>query len=194
MNDPLHREILENLMVLNSEQKVNEVVDMINSIHFTNSAEIIISLLRTASRIIHPSASLFLLKFVSAYAKKDQKFLKSCVDDLPSIVLFCYQSCDSNEKATLRMYVSGWKMRVAPWPEVAHQTEGALGIQDNKASLSSFVEMISPSPVLLHSLSLLVKEGDKMQTEPLQTLVTEASGRLALVIRSINHIRLMVGT
>jgi len=179
---------------VNSEERVNELVDLCNSIHSTNSGDTIASLVRNASRIIHPSMSLFLLKFVSAYSKKDQKFVKSIVEDLHDTVLFCYQSCSSEEKETIRMYISGWRMRVSPWPEVGDRARGTLDLFDNRQYLLQLSELIKPPSQFSKSLLEVVQEGEKLEPDVLSKLVTEASERLSVVITGINEIRNMVGT
>ncbi len=181
-------------MNLNSEQRVNELVDLCHSVYLTSSAESFGSLLRAASRVIHPACSLFLLKFISAYAKKDYKFLAHVIHDLPTIVLLVYQSCDPGEKAVIRMYISGWRMRVSPWPEAAEQTLGALTLFDHSHSLHVLAQSVMPTSGLVGSLSQVTQEGDKLQTDALVKLVQDASERLAVVVSSINQIRSMVGT
>lgn len=194
MNDPLYSEILARLISLNSESSVNELADLCHSVYLGNSAESLASLLRVASRIIHPAGSLFLLKFISAYAKKDQKFLKCITEDLSGIVLHVYQSCHPGEKETIRLYVSGWRMRVSPWPDAAVQAEGALILADNIASLQPLAKALSPVPELIQSLGGILQGGDKLESEALAKVVSQATDRLRVVISCINQIRNIVGT
>jgi hypothetical protein len=193
MNDTLTREVYMRLTVINSEQRVNELVDICNSVHSTNLSESVAGLVQSASRIIHPSNSLYLLKFVSAFAKRDFKFAKDIFDRLPDIVLFCYQACSESERSTIRMYVSGWKMRASPWPEIAHKCESSILLLKSLSSLRGVETYVNPPSKMLELLSAIVRDGDKSQPETLQSVSMFASERLDILVSSINQIRSIVG-
>ena len=192
MNDPITREIHARLTILSSEDRVNELVDICNSVHSTNLSESVASLVHKVSRIIHPSNSLYLLKFISAFSKKDSKFAKAVLDDLADTVLFCYQACSESEQVTIRLYVSGWKMRVSPWPDIARKSEAIMALRDCKHSLHGLETDVNAPPEMRELLSSIAQNGDKSQPETLISMSKHASDRLAVLVSSINRIRSIV--
>ena len=189
MNDPLTREIWDKLSRLSSEAQVSSLVDSCMSVSSPTVSENISALVQAVSMVIHPSNSLYLLKFISAYSKKDAKFFNRISSVIPEIVVFCFQSSTVEVQETILLYVSGWKMRVSPWPQVAEQTENALSILRHRADLSRAMSSLPAPAEFLDLLHSVCREGDKVGIDNLLKLKDHASGRLDVVIAAINQIR-----
>lgn len=177
MSDVLFEELDQKLLGLSSDRQVNELVDLSASVQSTLKSEFLAYSVRSASCRMHSARVLFLLKFVSLYAKKDDKFFKLIERFLPQVCAVCYSnSCD---KETLELFVGGWKMRVAPWPVIAESAMNLIKTSKHK-------------PDLVHVCNLLSGNFPNQIRHHPEDAVALAEDRLDKVIAAINVLHRVV--
>ena len=155
IEDPLYRGLYIGMQSLQSDHSVNELVDMCNTVHSNQISDALVSMTGNASRTINPSNSLFLLKFILAYSKKDIRFTKQIESEMPSIVLFSYQNNTITTKETIRLFVSGWRMHVTPWPSIADKAEGLLKLLDYQEDLRGVIDSLRYQPNTMNDDALV---------------------------------------
>jgi hypothetical protein len=134
-SDILYEELESKLMTLCSDRKVAELVDLCSLVQSTGKSQFIAHSALRACKCMHRDNMLYLLKFVSLYAKKDLIFFKFIENFLTSICLSCYRL--TSQRDTLELYIAGWQMRTAPWPSIASRVQNSLTLLKHGDTIKS---------------------------------------------------------
>lgn len=174
MKDPLFAEIERKLRCLNSDAKVNMLTDLVSSMQSNLISETMARLVGSTCRHASPENGIFLIKFVTVYSKKDQKFFKCIEDTLPGIVLLCSQV--SSDKHTLKLYVEGWQMGGKVWQSIASKSLGLLKLY----------EIADPLREVIAGLDGRQVKDALMNATNKAEIISACEVRLEQVIRALN--------
>lgn len=140
-NDILFDELEDKMLNLSSDRQVNELVDLCNLVQSSVVSEFLVQSVKRVSARMHASRVLFLMKFVSLYAKRDGIFFKSIEKSLPQICSTCYEN--AYDKETLLLFIAGWKMRISPWPVIAASAISLIEISEHKQELEQVCDVLA---------------------------------------------------
>jgi hypothetical protein len=108
--------------------------------------------------------------------------MKLLEQDLPSIVLYCYQNNANEGRETIRLFVSGWKMHVSPWPSIAAKSEGYIKLIDFAGDIRAMISDLQRDDQFRVSLTA------NLSCPITEDVISQATERLETVISSINTI------
>ena len=114
----MFEEIERKLRCMNSDAKISQLIDLLSSIQSLSDAKLV-ELVKESARQSTPRSGIYLIKFISSFSRKSSRFLKLIQEDLPGVVLFCFQVATPDDKPTIILLVEGWRMMGVVWSEIA---------------------------------------------------------------------------
>jgi hypothetical protein len=167
--DEVFRQIDRALLLLDSDQKVHGLIETVTAISPTWD-HVAQSVLLT-SRLVGPSRSLFLVKFMHLLGKKDMKFFVAIKGFVASVVVSCFQVAGDRED--LKLYVTSWLMN-NQWKQVAEQSLSAIVLFENRYQLEPILHELQKT-----DMGIASKRRPELDMDSLHY-------RLDAVVRSLN--------
>lgn len=184
--DPLYSEVADKLDNLISDLHVNALIESVSSLRCPSLTDFLSKRVSVAAKLSRPATSLNVVKFMYLYGKKDARFFSLLNPNIPSLVMFCYQTAEDPENLTL--YIESWKMNTQ-WRAIADKCLSAIALKGLAVTHSDDISKLS-TLLKKSELPFLLDRVPKNMSDPklLQDVLNCAELRLHAVIDALNII------